>query len=157
MLQCCALNGGIFLGSIAWWQFLLQPSMQWAMAAGLVPLSGPVAAQRLENILYFIYQALWLAPAYAVILVVSATWYTEMAAAAVLVQPRYSARLLGLQQQQSPSHESPMEGRSKSTGLTEGIWALSVSYLRRHSSRRCDKLASSSRGHGDNRLLCLLF
>jgi hypothetical protein len=115
MLNCCALNGLIFLGSIAWWEYALQPSIRWAAAAGIAPVAGQQAGMHLEATLSLVYQLLWLAPAYLVTLLVSAAWYTEMAAMAVQVRPRYDAKVLSAQAQLHHQQRLPDLGNAGKT------------------------------------------
>jgi hypothetical protein len=126
MLHCSTLNGVIFLGSIAWWQYALQPAIQWAAAGGIIPVAGQQAGLHLELGLHLVYQVLWLAPAYIVTLLVSAAWYTEMAGMAVQVRPRYDARVLAAQlEQQLSKQRSPDHSKTGEYGIISSVTAVS--------------------------------
>lgn len=77
--QCCVLNGTIYLGSILGWQLLLQPALRWLLGATVQPAWGWLPMALLTRGLELLVQAVWLFPAYIVMLIVNAVWCAALA------------------------------------------------------------------------------
>lgn len=91
--DCIKLHGGIFLGSLAWWRYIVDPCVTWLLVYTLAPVSGPGTAHAVRVVLDHVSQVLWMAPAYAITLLVSCSWYNDVAERAVHVRQQHNARL----------------------------------------------------------------
>ncbi|KAF8065850.1 Extracellular serine proteinase [Scenedesmus sp. PABB004] len=95
--RCFFVNGLLYLGSIAAHRHLTRRAVAWLLAAHVAPAYGGAAADAAARLLGLLFQAAWLLPLYVVSLVVSCTWYQEIAVAAFEVQQKQQQ---GQQQQQ---------------------------------------------------------
>ena len=100
--QCLLLNGALFLGSIAVFDWVVGPAARsaaeradWAMLrlgrGGEAAAAGErVAAETVDAVSSAVFQLAWLVPIYGVSVVLSSAWYSQLADAALQLSTRAS-------------------------------------------------------------------
>lgn len=146
LLHCFKVNGGIFLGSVVWWQWVLQPLLSWLLSNFVQPVAGQWATSTFESALQLVYQVVWLAPVYVVTFAVSCSLYSDMAAEAVQVRQRHAASLLAAVQQHGSTAGVAAQESVQQYGSSNGYGSQPGSLSASHPPPSSLATSSSSKG-----------
>lgn len=80
-LQCCALNGGVFLLSILLFEYSFLPGLGFILHLifGTDSMMGKFIWSWMEPVLTFIFQTLWVVPLFLLSKVVNSLWFQDIA------------------------------------------------------------------------------
>jgi etoposide-induced 2.4 mRNA len=84
VFQCLVLNGVIFLGSIAFFNFFLSPILYKCLELFVVK---DASLEMIHKWIEWIYFGLWIAPVYLLSFILNALWYQDIASEAIELYP----------------------------------------------------------------------
>lgn len=94
--QCCLLNGGIFLGGMLFFDYLLMPILRTIVAYFLGNDSSHIWSSFLSPTLSIIFGSIWVLPLFVLSKIINTFWFQDIADAAYEVISNPSLILVGL-------------------------------------------------------------